>query len=204
MTGAVAQTDWSSNSGQCLHAISRSLFSQDLTNQGYQPPNYGGSGGMGMYDLGGLWMQNHMQPMNSTNHVYSPFAASSSTRVSRTSLTQALPAACAMTAGGTQIIPGAWECSTSASGCLRLAVDLFPCHETGCNKMIHHVCQTQYESEDDTREAPLGYIYCPQYHPHYGHNDLTGSVGNDKNDDVVATKRAMAAARCVCSPLYSR
>ena len=163
MTGAVAQNDrsWSNISQSSTNGTGLRL--DDVSRSLF------GGRGVGMYNhniTGGLLL-----------------AAAASTSVSVSTPTRTLPDACAMTRVGTQTICCAWE--YSAAGCQRFAVDLMHCREMGCNNMVHHVCQSTFDSVDDTREVPLGYIYCPHHHPHHGLGLQNGNhSGNDVRDNV--------------------
>jgi hypothetical protein len=162
MTGAVAQNDWSWSNISQSSTNGTGLHLDDVSRSLF------GGRGVGMYNhniTGGLLL-----------------AAAASTSVSVSTPTQTLLDACAMTRVGTKTICCAWE--YLATGCQRRAVDLMHCCETGCNNMVHHVCQSMFDSVDDTREVPLGYIYCPHHHPHHGLGLQNGNhSGNDVRDD---------------------
>ena len=57
-------------------------------------------------------------------------------------------------------------------------VKLIKCIAKDCEFTSHHMCQTEWESEDDTREQPPDKYYCPNHHPH-NVDKSSHVIGND-------------------------
>ena len=77
-------------------------------------------------------------------------------------------------------------------------VSLIKCMEDGCNRRLHHLCQTIWESDDeDVRQAHGTRKFCAHHHPALAKGQAPSNLLQEFSQSTIETMSTMTTATCI-------